>query len=227
MDGESAFVWTEPGPSRERSEPPVIYRWASLCVGKCGCGSVVEEETASEEEAEREKALLSGGGLSSLCLSWDSSAALNMPVIFNRRRHGAAPAPLLQNILSARRGSGERSRSSRSHDPAQQEGEVETDWRRRGGGAAPEPRQLLRSSARPDEAFRSNQMLRRQRAEESRAELGVREEVRAWVRRGGGPPGLEASKKKRRAEKRGELGKMCFSACLTRESQGLPMSSPC
>lgn len=28
VDGESAFVWTEPG---ERSPPPVIYRWASVC----------------------------------------------------------------------------------------------------------------------------------------------------------------------------------------------------
>lgn len=139
----------------------------------------VEEETASEEEAEREKAggsgrkeLLSGGRLSSLCLSWDSSAALNMPVIFNRRRHRAAPAPLLQNILSARRGSGERSHSSWSHDPAQQEGEVVGV----GGGVR------LRShascsgarlrSARPDEAFRSNQMLRRQR--------GRGDQSRAW-----------------------------------------------
>lgn len=44
--------------------------------------------------------LLPGGGLSSLCLSWDSSAALNMSVIFNRRRNGAAPAPLSDQISS-------------------------------------------------------------------------------------------------------------------------------
>lgn len=39
-----------------------------------------------EKEAERREesaALLPGGRLSSLCLPWDSSAALNMPVIFN------------------------------------------------------------------------------------------------------------------------------------------------
>lgn len=36
-----------------------------------------------EEGGERCAALLPGGRLSSLCLPWDSSAALNMPVIFN------------------------------------------------------------------------------------------------------------------------------------------------
>lgn len=51
-----------------------------------------------------------GRRLSGLCLLRDSSLALNMRVIFNRRRHGARPPPplsLLQCFLSARRGNEE------------------------------------------------------------------------------------------------------------------------
>lgn len=50
-------------------------------------GGSESEEKPWEREREREReesaALLPGGRLSSLCLPWDSSAALNMPVIFN------------------------------------------------------------------------------------------------------------------------------------------------
>lgn len=90
--------WTEPGPAHDFC----VWRTRLWCVSVVAC----KRKWLWREEVEREKSwshdrarargrkeLLSGGRLSSLCLSWDSSAALNMPVIFNRRRNGAAPAP--------------------------------------------------------------------------------------------------------------------------------------
>lgn len=47
----------------------------------------------TETEIKLERELLPGGRLSSLCLPWDSSAALNMPVIFNQRRNRAQRQP--------------------------------------------------------------------------------------------------------------------------------------
>lgn len=104
-----------------------ILQWASTGFGKCGwgigwwswscCRACVEWNGLSRGSWEREKSarkrlrgrreLLPGGRLSSPCLPWDSSAALNMPVIFNQRRNRAQRRPpLWQYCLSVRRGNG-------------------------------------------------------------------------------------------------------------------------
>lgn len=75
---------------------------------KIGLEEEAERSHESQQDSEREaRELLPGGRLSSLCLPWDSSAALNMPVIFNQRRNRAQrQPPLLQYFLSVRRGNG-------------------------------------------------------------------------------------------------------------------------
>lgn len=112
MSQWSRFVWTVPTKPRHSwtgrmHDFCVCWRMRSWCVGECGCGVCRRSPVRGNGFAGRKwsgrshdrargrgrKELLSGGRLSSLCLSRDSSAALNMPVIFNRRRNGAAPAP--------------------------------------------------------------------------------------------------------------------------------------
>ena len=120
---------------------------------------------------ERERELLPGGKLSSLCLPWDSSAALNMPVIFNQRRNRAQrQPPLLEYFLSVRRGNGGEPHflvtwCSPGRDRKQgEQGKVKEG--RRGSLAGPEFNPLSWPDEASDETVCFNQRLRRQKPEE-------------------------------------------------------------
>lgn len=112
----------------------IMYLWASTGTVTCGWGvewwswscfrfcvklsgfkgrsktreNIPKNPTVRKEsEREKDRELLPGGKLSSLCLPWDSSTALNMPVIFNwRRSRVRCPPPLLEYFLSVRRRNG-------------------------------------------------------------------------------------------------------------------------
>lgn len=85
----------------------VVVMSQGLCKVKWVSKRKQRKGEVGEKRLRGRRELLPGGRLSSLCLPWDSSAALNMPVIFNQRRNRAQRRPpLLQYFLSVRRGNG-------------------------------------------------------------------------------------------------------------------------
>lgn len=160
MRSESVlFVWTIPAKALWLDTPTntehlsrhKIWWWVSTYVGKSDggigwwswscCGACVrwdgfrggsrKKEKSARKRLSGELELLPGGRLSSLCLPWDSSAALNMPVIFNQRRNRAQRRPLSYNISFLSGGEMDGSHTSWSHG-ATKAAELETF--RRGSG---------------------------------------------------------------------------------------------
>lgn len=210
-------------------------------------GSRKREESARNRLSGRRgrrrgRELLPGGRLSSLCLPWDSSAALNMPVIFNQRRNRAQrQPPLLQYFLSVRRGNGREphflvtwcGRIRGEVGESEWGKERELGWLRPAHTSphihsAPPFSQSLAPTAgqmRQSVLIRCSDVTSRSRDWPSWAAEEMRERVKHIGRqRGGGvgprdvrtrdPPGLEASKKKRTGTWAARAGENVF-LCLS------------